>query len=1045
MDKAAAQTPKEQKSKRLAIIALLASAFLASPLHAQITINLSPDQAAVDVTQSQDFTAVVTGTSNKTIKWKLCNGKGKSCVLGGNSEVGTIVDIGVDAEGNHMGRYTAPDVLPPPPTTCKLVVGGCQVVLKAKLVGQRKTNARATVRINYPTPPPESFRLWSVRTDSGVGDIVYDPVRRLVFAAIPGLNQVGVFSAETKERVATISVPLPAGLDLTPDGSRLLVGTSLEALYVIDPSTAQVTDRILAPTDENPGLTKVEGFVTTSNGTVLLLARGSDGAGLFQWNPGTGGFQPRDPGIGGASSMARSQDHSKVFLAHVGGLGSPSLFTVYEAATDTFSVYGTGPSLVRSPVINHDGTQFAYLSGTTLVFLDQQLQHVATLAVPSSEWVLYSADGRYLYVAETGPDRLLVIDTETFSVIGHIPSINTTGTSGTGTRLRAIDETSTIFGTSGRSLSFIDARNPVVLPDEAVFFFRVDPPQGKAGEATRVTVAGANFQQGAQVYFGESPGANAFANSSSTISVKAPPALPGTANVLVSLPNGWQTLAADQFSYGPTVLHVTPSAGSPEGGTEVRIMGYGFDFPLADIEVTFGGQRAKVLELTTYPVSPYAFRLLILKVKTRAGVPGPADLVLNTPAGSTTVENAFHYLTEAAVYPRAGPLGQVIYDRARQRLYISNKGTDQGDVFALNLRQFLTPLPAGADPQGLALTQDGSRLVVANIGDGTVSVDDPDNPSVTFTVPIVTPGSGPWPAAVATTSTGKAFIAVDGSGGGLWELDLSTMTVSRRTDAALLAPRTQLKSSADGTKVFVVSGWISIWDALSNTFYTRALSFSVSDAAPSADGESIAIGAAPNLGVLDGSLHLRTAPRSLDILTRDFFPVQGLEFHPSGSLLYAPLRRGNVSPGEAGILIYDANQGTLRQWVGLPEDFAQNPPAFIPATWDYLAIDETGRRIFVLSESGLTILELDSVPLSIASVAPSDGSSSGGTTLTIRGSGFQIGAVVRFANVEVAASFLDENTLQVTTPSPPPGAGRVTVVNPDGEEYYLDAAFRFLP
>ena len=110
-----------------------------------------------------------------------------------------------------------------------------------------------------------------------------------------------------------------------------------------------------------------------------------------------------------------------------------------------------------------------------------------------------------------------------------------------------------------------------------------------------------------------------------------------------------------------------------------------------------------------------------------------------------------------------------------------------------------------------------------------------------------------------------------------------------------------------------------------------------------------------------------------------------------------------------------------------------------------MAIDETGRRIFVLSESGLTILELDSVPLSIASVAPSDGSSSGGTTLTIRGSGFQIGAVVRFANVEVAASFLDENTLQVTTPSLPAGPVRVTVINPDGEEYYLDAAFRFLP
>jgi hypothetical protein len=38
-------------------------------------------------------------------------------------------------------------------------------------------------------------------------------------------------------------------------------------------------------------------------------------------------------------------------------------------------------------------------------------------------------------------------------------------------------------------------------------------------------------------------------------------------------------------------------------------------------------------------------------------------------------------------------------------------------------------------------------------------------------------------------------------------------------------------------------------------------------------------------------------------------------------------------------------------------------------------------------------------------------------------------------------SFVDSNSLQVTTPALPVGAARITVANPDGTEYMLDDAF----
>jgi hypothetical protein len=59
----------------------------------------------------------------------------------------------------------------------------------------------------------------------------------------------------------------------------------------------------------------------------------------------------------------------------------------------------------------------------------------------------------------------------------------------------------------------------------------------------------------------------------------------------------------------------------------------------------------------------------------------------------------------------------------------------------------------------------------------------------------------------------------------------------------------------------------------------------------------------------------------------------------------------------------------------------------------------------------------------------------------LRGSGFQSGAQARFGNAAAVTSFVDSSTLMVTTPSLPAGSTRITVVNPDGNQYFLDDAY----
>src|SRR6266404_1697626 len=86
-----------------------------------ISVSISPTSASVQVGQSKQFTATVSGTSNTAVNW-LVNGS-----LGGNSVVGTI---------SLSGLYTAPAAAP-----------SSSVTVTAQSVVQSTISARATVSI----------------------------------------------------------------------------------------------------------------------------------------------------------------------------------------------------------------------------------------------------------------------------------------------------------------------------------------------------------------------------------------------------------------------------------------------------------------------------------------------------------------------------------------------------------------------------------------------------------------------------------------------------------------------------------------------------------------------------------------------------------------------------------------------------------------------------------------------------------------------------------------------------------------------------------
>jgi hypothetical protein len=169
--------------------------------------------------------------------------------------------------------------------------------------------------------------------------------------------------------------------------------------------------------------------------------------------------------------------------------------------------------------------------------------------------------------------------------------------------------------------------------------------------------------------------------------------------------------------------------------------------------------------------------------------------------------------------------------------------------------------------------------------------------------------------------------------------------------------------------------------------------------------------------------------------------------HPSGALIYEPFLDGPApaSPPATGIHggidIRDAHNGQLRLRIYLPEAFAMLNTDIDGLHGGFLTTDENGQRLFAITTSGLSVIQLANVPLGIGTLSPASGPASGSTSITLRGSGFQTGTKVTIGGKPASVAFKDMNTLTVTAPALTAGAHRLVISNPDGETVSLDAAF----
>jgi hypothetical protein len=336
---------------------------------------------------------------------------------------------------------------------------------------------------------------------------------------------------------------------------------------------------------------------------------------------------------------------------------------------------------------------------------------------------------------------------------------------------------------AGKSRPSRKARFTYVAPPVVT---TLTPSSGPTAGGTAVQISGTGLKGATVVSFGGT--AAPFTVVSDTrINATAPPHAAGGVPVTVRTPAGLSPPRTYTYEEPPppgpppVVLLVAPAAGSMDGGTVVTITGTGFTGATA---VAFGGTAAAFAVDSATSIT----------ATTPAHAPGPVEVAVTTPNGTSTVQGLFTYLPLPPVPPvvvLVAPLTGTVDGGTP----VTITGTGFSGATAVSF--------GGTAATSFTVDSDTSISAVTPahaLGPVTVSV---TTPAGTSTVPglfsylpiappppvvvLVAPLTGPVTGGTAVTITGTGFtgataVAFDGTAAASFTVDSDT-SISAETPA----------------------------------------------------------------------------------------------------------------------------------------------------------------------------------------------------------------------------------------------------------------------
>ncbi len=626
----------------------------------------------------------------------------------------------------------------------------------------------------------------------------------------------------------------------------------------------------------------------------------------------------------------------------------------------------------------------------------------------------------------------------------------------------------------------------------------VTPSGGPIGGGTVITIRGTNFLIGASVTVGGGAATGVTVVNDTTITATTPSHAAGQVPVVVINPDGRSGSLSNGFTYsstGPTISSISPNAGPTSGGTAITLIGTNY---AAGATVTLGGVVATnmtVVNATTITATTPAHAAGAVAVS-----------VTNSDGQSASLAAGFTYRlpapTIASVTPISGPTAGGTAITVTGTNFVAGAAVTVGGAVAtgvtvVNATTITATTPAhAAGAVAVSVTNsDGQSATLANAFTYVGA-----NPAPVVTS--VTPGSGPTTGGTTLTISGANFLAgatvtVGGTAAtGVTVVNGTTITATSpghaagTVDVGVTNPDVQSGTLANAF-TYVQPTTISFVQVNSAT--PQVPTTTVQVAFPSAqtpgDLNVIAVGTNDTTSVVQslqdtvGNTYLLAigpttgtglrqwiyyAPNIIggantvtvtfnqpaayaDVRILEYRGVNALDVVAGASGTGTTSNSGNATTTGPNELIFGAHMVssytaavgpgfTGRVYTPINSDLAEDKIAATAGVYNATASVGSGNWVMQMAAFKL----LTAPAPTVTSVAPSSGSTAGGTTVTITGTGFAAGASVSVGGTAATGvTVVNATTITAATPAHAVGVVDVVVTNTDGQSGTLANAFTY--
>jgi IPT/TIG domain len=596
----------------------------------------------------------------------------------------------------------------------------------------------------------------------------------------------------------------------------------------------------------------------------------------------------------------------------------------------------------------------------------------------------------------------------------------------------------------------------------------VSPNHGAAGGGSYIELVGSGFTGVTTVHFGTvaETGINAFSDTQITVYI---PAGSGTVDVTVTTPVGTSSVSpADKFTYvtpaAPVVTAISPSSGPASGGTGVWISGSALSTASS---VMFGTATATSFTVVSDNV---------VEVLGSAAGTGTVNVTVTTAGGTSAVTTADQFTYTASpqpaiisASPSTGPAsgGSTVYVSGSGFAGASavNFGSNPA-VFFVNDGNLITATsPAGSGTVNITVVGPGGTSPTTVNGQFTYTAASP-SPTVT----VVSPSSGSAAGGSTVYITGTNFtgattvnfgsnaagfivssdnlITVPSTPGGTVGLiDVTVVKPSgtsgitpndHYTYVAPLAPTVTGVSPATGPSAGGTTAWIT------GTGFTGAgaVSFgTIAAAGFSVVSDNLIVVPSPaGSGTVNITVTTPGGPSATS--SNDQFIYGGPP--PSGLQVNGVSPNRGPAAGGTNVQIYGmgftgataVKFGTIAAsgfFVSADTQiFATSPPG-TAGSFDVTVTAGASTSVAASADHFTFTAPVTVTPI-VSAVDPNHGSSAGGTSVNIFGSGFSGATTVKFGSSPASAVFVSSDAqLTATSPAGPAGTSvHVTVTNSAG-------------